>query len=194
MSTLSKTPIRTMAIDEFEVWWSEHPDIEARFELVDGQPVRLMSPERIRHGQANYRVTLALSRSITECGLSCEAIIDSASLRIDEKNSRIPDVSVMCGQMDPDSIWLEHPVVVVEIVSPTSERRDAREKLLDYFRVDSVMHYLVVFPMQRRVIHHRRAPVGDEIITRILGEGMITLDPPGFAVAIEELLGPDTTE
>jgi Uma2 family endonuclease len=55
----------------------------------------------------------------------------------------------------------------------------------DYFQIPSVVHYLIVHPTKRAVIHHRREESGG-IATRILASGAIPLDPPGISVTVEE--------
>ena len=62
---------------------------------------------------------------------------------------------------------------------------DASAKLAGYFRVDSVRHYLIVDPDQPLVIHHARGEA-DLVVTRILREGKIVLDPPGIELAVED--------
>jgi Uma2 family endonuclease len=79
-------------------------------------------------------------------------------------------------------------VIVVEVVSPSSERDDTEAKLVDYFSVASIRHYLIVFSEKRVVVHHRRNE--GEIATRIAHDGNIALDPPGLTVAVSALLGP----
>ena len=51
---------------------------------------------------------------------------------------------------------LEAPLIVVEVVSPSSERDDSDAKLVDYFSVASIQHYLIVFSEKRVVVHHQR--------------------------------------
>ena len=53
-------------------------------------------------------------------------------------------------------------------------------------RLPSVEHYLILDPERRVVIHHKRGQ-GDAIETRVLSEGAVKLDPPGFEVAVEAL-------
>jgi Uma2 family endonuclease len=79
-------------------------------------------------------------------------------------------------------------MVVVEVVSPSSERDDTGAKLVEYFSVESVQHYLIVNHEKRVVIHHERD--GQEIRTRIAGEdaGELRLDPPGVTVSAAALL------
>jgi len=97
---------------------------------------------------------------------------------------------VQCGaDPDPDSLIIESPLIVVEVVSPSIERDDTDTKLIDYFSIASVRHYLIVFSEKRVVVHHQRNG-GDDITTRIAPDGDIALNPPGMTVLVAALLGP----
>ncbi|MEW5964381.1 MAG: Uma2 family endonuclease [Pseudomonadota bacterium] len=83
------------------------------------------------------------------------------------------------------------PVIVVEVVSPSSGGRDSGIKLAGYFRVPSVAHYLIVDPEHETVIHHRR---DDErgIATCILGRNdTIDLTPPGIRLPVARCFARD---
>ncbi len=84
---------------------------------------------------------------------------------------------------------MKSPLIVVEVVSPSSERDDTDFKLVDYFSVASIRHYLIIFSDKRVVVHHQRNPAGD-IATRIASDGDIALTPPGMTVSVNALLGP----
>ncbi len=62
------------------------------------------------------------------------------------------------------------------------------KKLAGYFQLPSVAHYLVVDLVQRLILHHARA-AGDTILTRIVREGAIALDPPGLELALADVYG-----
>ena len=49
------------------------------------------------------------------------------------------------------------PVLVVEVLSPSTSSIDLREKLLVYKRIESLRAYIIVFQDQRRVLRHYRA-------------------------------------
>ena len=66
---------------------------------------------------------------------------------------------------------------------------DSSIKLAAYFRVPSVMHYLLLWPESRTVVHHRRGEAG-RIESSILRSGTLVLDPPGFSLAVEALFPP----
>ena len=100
-----------------------------------------------------------------------------------------PDALVYCGEpVSGDALEIPNPVVVFEVLSPGNAVTDLRDKLVGYFRVASIAHYLIVDPDKRIVIHHARG-TGDVVSTRILSEGAVRLDPPGIEIAVGELFG-----
>lgn len=168
--------------------WAEKQQ-RGRFELVDGEIVE-MSPETLRHIQVKHRCAKALESAVQQAGVDCTVFADGATVKIDRDNSREPDATIQCGAYDPDSVAVDNPLVVVEVTSPSSVRSDAATKLVDYFKVSSIVHYLIVDPIRRSAVLHSRLPDEERISTRIFSVGMIDFSPPGISVAIEDLLGP----
>ena len=98
-----------------------------------------------------------------------------------------PDASIVCGPRQSDeALAIENPIVVLEVLSPSTAAIDHGRKLSGYFFLPSVEHYLILDPDRRVVIHHKRG-ASDAIETRVLSEGSVKLDPPGFEVAVEAL-------
>ena len=176
-------PLRKpMTSDEFLLWAMEQPEGE-RYELVGGEVVS-MSPERLVHAEVKALVWLALKMALAQRGRPCVAYPDGVSVQVDASTTYQPDALVRCGDPLPgDTITLSDPLIVVEVVSPSSGARDTGAKLEDYFRLPSVRHYLIVRTDSRSVIHHERREDG-AIVTRMLREGMLALDPPGIEVAL----------
>lgn len=181
----------TMTADEFFAWAETRGEGE-RYELVAGRPVRLQS-ERVSHAETKASAWLALRNGIRDARLDCRAFPDGVSVQIDDCSVREPDVVVQCGPYDGSKVYAPNPFVVVEVVSPSSMRTDVDRKLIDYFQVPSILHYLIVYGEDRRVIHHRRAAADGEIRTAILGpDATIDLSPPGFSVRVADLFGEET--
>ena len=177
---------RRMTAEEFLKW--ADTQAEGRFELVDGQIVAL-APEQIAHTRTKAAVWRALSIALEKSGLPCEAFTDGPAVVTGPHKTREPDASVQCGGVDdPTSLALDRPLIVVEVISPTSEQDDRRTKFAEYFSVATIRHYLIVDGDQRTVLHHRRSEDGS-IETKTLHDGWIDLDPPGFKVAVEDLFG-----
>jgi Uma2 family endonuclease len=87
-----------------------------------------------------------------------------------------------------DAIIVPAPVIVVEVLSPTTKAHDSGAKLADYFRLPSLRHYLLVRTERPTVIHHRRGE-GDVIETRIVTAGSLQLDPPGIILELDRIYG-----
>ena len=174
---------RPMTSDEFIAWAIEQPDGE-RYELVAGEVVA-MSPERLSHSRVKHRITRLLEDAIAAAGLRCEALPDGVAVEIDDHTTYEPDALVRCGEPLPgDTVKLVDPIIVVEVLSPSTRARDAGAKLEDYFRLPSVRHYLIVKTDTRSVIHHRKDEVG-QIATRIVRSGELELAPPGLVLEVE---------
>jgi len=184
-------PETKLNVDEF-LDWSERQS-EGRYELVDGTVV-MMAPERVLNAETKFQTTLALRLAIEKAGVDCRALIDGAGVQVASNRVRIPDASVQCGSIDDAAQLLTNPVVVVEVISPSSARNDAIAKLSDYFSVPSILHYLIVDPVDRMIIRHSRVDASSDIHTQIHRTGAIELSPPGIVVSAEDVLGPERTE
>ncbi len=171
---------RRMDADAFIAWAMEQPE-GARYELCGGEVVG-MAPERSGHARLKFRIARRLAEAVEAAGLGCEVFVDGLSVRIDAATVYEPDVMLRCGaRLGEDEVEVGDPVVIVEVASPSTRAVDAGSKLADYFRLDSVRHYLIVDGGRRIVIHHARDAAG-QILTRIVREGGVRLDPPGVTL------------
>lgn len=180
---VSALPQKRMRVDEFLVWAEGQP---GRYELFRGS-VYAMTPERSVHAEVKFAVQTALANAIRARGLPCRVLPDGMTVRIDNSTAHEPDALVYCGpRLAPSALEVPAPVIVVEVLSPSTRHIDAQIKLAGYFRLPSVMHYLVVDPDKPLVIHHARNGDGT-ILTRIVSEGTLTLDPPGIEIALTDI-------
>ncbi|MCJ2087851.1 Uma2 family endonuclease [Methylobacterium sp. E-005] len=172
-----------MTVDEFLVWAEGQP---GRYELVDGE-VFGMSPERVRHAEVKASAYLALRSALGRTTLPCRALPDGMSVRIDHTTVFEPDALVYCGpRANPDAIEITDPIIVVEVLSPSTAAVDSGRKFAGYFALMSMRHYLIIDPMKRLVIHHRRGADG-LIVSRIATDSTLDLTPPGLTLPVAEL-------
>jgi len=170
--------------DQFIAWALDQPT--GRFELDNGIVVA-MAPERVSHARAKSQAWLAFRLAIAARGLGCEALPDGSTVRIDDRTVYEPDALVRCGSPLPgDAIEVGDPVIVVEVVSPSSRGIDKGAKLASYFSLPSVRHYLIVDTEKRIIIHHHLIEDG-RIESRFLHEGPLTLDPPGLTIEVQDI-------
>jgi Uma2 family endonuclease len=170
-------------IAAFQAWQATQP---GRWELHDGIPVA-MAPERVNHARIKFNVASAFERSRDQRQLPCEAFIDGPAVRAPGLRQFQPDAIVACGEaIAGGDILIPDPIILVEVLSPSTMHIDVSVKLDGYFALPSVHHYLVISTEARIVVHHRRLE-GSQILTHIHREGSITLDPPGLSIDMADI-------
>jgi Uma2 family endonuclease len=175
------TPDR-MARDEFRHWAAAQPS--GRFERHDGWVVA-MAPERLIHADRKALTWLALRQAVAAAGVPCHVFPDGATVEVADSDYE-PDAVLRCGEpLPPDAVSVSAPLLRVEVLSPGTRSTDLTRKLVEYFRLASVQHYLIVWADKPQIIHHRRRD--DGIDTRVMTAGEIRLDPPGITILVEDL-------
>jgi len=84
---------------------------------------------------------------------------------------------------DRNSLEIANPLVVVEILSPSTAKRDLTDKLAGYFSLPVVQHYLVVDPDEETILRYRRAGDGGIESPKTISTGSLQLYPPGIELA-----------
>ena len=155
---------------------------QGRWELRDGQPV-MMAPERAIHALTKFAAQETLKSAIERAGLPCRMFPDGMTVRIAARSAFEPDALVVCPPpSNLDTMEIPNPVVVVEVLSPSTAADDHGVKLDGYFSLPSLAHYLIVDPDRRVMIHHKRGT--EAIETRIFREGALRLQPPGLEAEV----------
>ena len=174
-----------MTVDEFLAWAETQ---EGRYELHGGE-VFSMAAERSAHAEMKFAVQVSLQAGIKKARLTCHMLPDGMTVRISNDTAHEPDALVYCGPKLPGAaLEVPNPVIVVEVLSPSTRRIDASKKLPGYFSLPSVHHYLIVDPDGPPLIHHQRQADGT-ILTRLISDGGLRLDPPGLDMQVAELFG-----
>lgn len=130
---------------------------EEKHEYLDGL-VLAMAGGSYEHARLSGRVMVALGRALEGC--PCNVVPSDGRVRIESSNrSTYPDVSVVCGPPsfatdDPEAIT--NPIVLVEVLSPTTEQSDRGEKFRHYRRLQSLREYVLVAQDERRIELFRR--------------------------------------
>ena len=134
---MSAATQKRMTADEFLAWAMEQPE-GSRYELFAGQVIAL-SPERAMHGSVKANVAYSMMSAIRTNKLPCRAYIDRISVSANANTVYEPDIVVRYGdRLDGDAIEVTDPLIIVEVVSPPSVRRDTDIKLADYLHIPSI--------------------------------------------------------
>ena len=151
---MAEAATRLVTVEEF----LERTDLEeGRYELIDGMPV-IMAPTTLPRGALANEIGRLIGNALVrrpECATFQQAGIRSLLRR---SNFYVADLAVSRGDDANSGRELESPILVVEILSPTTERRDRRLKLLDYRAIPSVLEILFADARQMYCEVHRRGP------------------------------------
>ncbi len=132
----------------------------SKSEYVDGW-VRAMTGATNRHNQIVLNCLVKLHNLLQ--GKPCQPFNSDTKLKIDQarrKRYYYPDAQVVCQQSDPLRVYQEQPVLIIEVLSPSTRRYDLDEKKEAYLSVPSLEGYLVLEQHQPIAVLLRRTSEG----------------------------------
>lgn len=127
---------------------------EIRHEYVDGEVYAMAGA-----GEAHNLIALNIASKLREFvrGGPCRVFISDMKLHVKTwKAYYYPDVMVICDSADSQSHFKERPSLVVEVLSPTTESTDRREKMLAYRTLSSLREYVLIATDKQQVEIYRR--------------------------------------
>jgi Uma2 family endonuclease len=101
----------------------------------------------------------------------------------DDHTWREPDIFVSCRECDGFS---REPRVVVEVLSPSTEKEDRTRKLDFYRRFDRIESMMLVWQDTRRVELHERTHAG-WLVRDVIGSGVIALPTLRVEISLDEI-------
>jgi Uma2 family endonuclease len=180
---MSDAAVRKMTLDEF-LHWDDGTD--QRYELIGGFPLA-MAPPREVHGALAVRLASRIDAALSG-RRPCRASTAAGIIDPDQIDSFFgADIGVTCAPVDPRRQYLQEPILLVEILSPSTERHDRRIKIPAYQQIASVVEILVVDSDARYAALHRRQ--GDQWVIQISrgDAGVISLASIGIDIPMSEL-------
>ncbi|HVG38711.1 MAG TPA: Uma2 family endonuclease [Pyrinomonadaceae bacterium] len=133
-----------------------------RYEYWDGEIV-CMSGGSIAYSQIVSNIHYRLRQGVE--GGPCRAFTSELPIKTPTLPPyRYPDASVACSELHYENIRgidvLLNPVLIVEVLSPTSAERDREDKFAAYQAIPSFGEYLLVAPETPHVVHYVRQSEG----------------------------------
>lgn len=176
-------PVARMSREEYRAWAEQQP--AGRFERVNGVVVA-MAPERAGHNRRKALVWQALRQAVQAAGLPCDVYTDGMTVEVGDSDYE-PDAVVHCGDRLPDdAVTVPEPLIIVEVLSPSTSAADRAWKLQEHFRLPTLRHYLIVWAGKQQIAHHRRGEDGALETNAVIG-GEMRLEPPGITLRVEDI-------
>ena len=118
---------------------------EGRWEIIEGIPYAMSPAPSVRHQWLSGNIITKFSQALenSSCGKHCK-VYNFLDVKISEDTVVQPDVLVICGETH--ELYLDFPpVIVVEILSPSTRSKDQVSKL-SLYRMFGVKYYMIVDP------------------------------------------------
>lgn len=168
-------PERSISIPEY---LGGEPQSDIRHEYVAGK-VYAMAGAGEKHNIIALNIASML-RSVAR-STPCRVFISDMRVRVEQNDAfYYPDVMATCDPEDTESLYKRSPCLIVEVLSPSTEAIDRREKFFAYRNLPSLRHYLLVSQDQRRVEWHSRNESGGWLFSLLEHTGMIEISCAGL--------------
>ncbi|MBR8829708.1 MAG: hypothetical protein N5P05_001340 [Chroococcopsis gigantea SAG 12.99] len=129
-----------MTVEEYLIWSAQQ---ELRYEYIDGD-IFAMTGGSIRHNDIALNFYRTLYPHIRQRG--CRINVADVKVRAAGNNRYFyPDLVITCHPEDLKSTdFIEHPKIIIEVLSPSTEKYDRTKKLQYYRQIPSLEEYVLV--------------------------------------------------
>ncbi len=180
------------ALSHHRYTWREYLGLEAgsdiRHEFLAGEIFAMAggSPE---HAALAVAVSSALHQQLK--GKPCRTYSSDLRIRVLASGlATYPDVSVVCGevQYDPESAnTVVNPVVLVEVLSASTEEYDREGKFEAYQQIASLREYVLVSTRERLIEVFRRSADGAWLRTEARIHGNLRLESIDCSLGVDAI-------
>jgi Uma2 family endonuclease len=193
MSATARRKERPSAtIADYDAFVDAQPTDDRVYELIDGEIVMMTNPSN-RHEDIVRNIGDKLSPAMTRRG--CQTYRGGTHIQRSDDVTDIrkprPDLMVRCGATpaDPAANYITDPIVVIEVLSRSTEHVDYVKNLPFYMDLPSARHVVLVAQDERRIEHWHRPDTETEWSRQLLprdGE-RLTLMSVDFEITLDEV-------
>ncbi len=175
--------VRQMSVEEF-LDFAEAS--EYRYEYIDGEPIK-MTGGKLNHFRIIRAILVLLESRLA--GTQCETLPNGMLVRVGQSTLVDPDVSVVCGEAETeaDTRILRNPILVAEVISPSSIDRDRVVKRGLYQAVASIQAYLIVEQDQMLAELYTRGETGWDMQTFSQSDDEIALEALACSLPLRDI-------
>src|SRR6266550_8218148 len=119
----------------------DRENLDQKYEFINGQMVAMA-------GGSNNHTLIIVNLSgmlYTHLRKSPCAAFSEGTLKIEDE-CYLPDIMVTCNEIDltENKTYIEHPKLVIEVLSPTTEKYDKTDKVWIYTQCLSIQEYILI--------------------------------------------------
>ncbi len=163
---------------------------EERYEYFDGE-VFSMAGGSLEHAIIATNIAGAINNKLS--GKKCRAINSDIRIKVPTASPyRYPDVTVVCGEPITEKylgqVMLVNPLLMVEVLSPTTKNYDKDRKFLAYQSIESFQEYLLVAQDTPHVTRYVRQADNQWLRADIIGlDSSVELKSLGVTLSLSEI-------
>jgi Uma2 family endonuclease len=162
---------------------------EIRHEYLGGQ-VFAMSGGSKEHNRITLNVASTVRSHLR--GSSCSVFMADMKVNIELANQNknifyYPDVIVSCDPDDQDRFCLNYPCLIIEVLSPSTELTDRREKLVNYRTKISLREYVLVSQDEIKVEVYRKDDEGNWLLEILGKDDELQLTSVGLTLTMSDI-------
>ena len=164
--------------DAFREWAWRQPE---KWQFINGTLVMMAGASRV-HARISANVGAQLWGQLR--GRRCQPYQSDLAVRVDSLNEFYPDIVVDCGSARDEAA---EPVLVVEVLSPSTEKDDRGRKWAAYRRLKTLRHYMLVAQDQLMVELYTRSDVGWTLRVFETADATVTIDSLDVSLRVGEI-------
>jgi len=157
-----------------------HSDV--RHEYLQGYVYAMVGTSK-RHNLIAFALGAMLRQHMKS--LPCKVYMSDVKVKINDIFF-YPDLLVSCSDKNPSPYYETDPVVVVEVLSPSTEAKDRFDKRVVYQRIESLREYVLVEQEKMQIDVYRRMDDGWMLESYAIGDE-VAFESIGFTIPIEEV-------
>lgn len=174
-----------MTIAEFDDFVAGLAD-DLEYELIDGELAMMVNPTQT-HEQIASNIGAPLKLAMDRRG--CRTYQGGMRVQLDDNSSARdkyrPDVLVRCGPRE-NTTYVTDPIVIVEVLSPSTIDNDRGRKLRFYKSMTAARHIVLAYSDQMRVEHYVRAD-GWQLNVLTAPAEALALDAVEFSIELRQI-------
>ncbi|MGJ5676204.1 MAG: Uma2 family endonuclease [Nostochopsis sp.] len=181
-----QSPVNFLTVEEYLQLENKS---EIRHEYLGGQ-IFAMSGGSKEHNLITLNIASRLRSHLR--GGSCSVFMADMKVRIELANEAknifyYPDVIVTCDLQDQDRFLLNYPCLIIEVLSPSTETTDRREKLVNYRTLETLQEYVLVSQDEIKVEVYRKDNQGNWLVEILGKDNELRLDSIGLTLTMTEI-------
>jgi Uma2 family endonuclease len=181
-----QSPVNFFTVEEY---LKAEQSSEIRHEYLGGQ-VFAMSGSSKEHNLITLNIASRLRSHFR--GGSCSVFIADMKVKIELANKGknifyYPDVIVSCDPQDQDRFFLNYPCLIIEVLSPSTEITDKREKLVNYRTLETLQEYVLVSQDEIKVEVYRQDEQGNWTLQILDKNDELQLKSLGLTLTMSEI-------